>query len=116
MASKGKEVVPAQPRFKRLRKGPKGASSSIAKEAKYAPRNWIDDGRLVLELPTIKEKLHELGVGYIFGEPLECNLTLVREFYVNWDTTFGGSTKVKIRGQVVQFTHKRFNAFLGTPK
>ncbi|MCD9640075.1 hypothetical protein HAX54_025105, partial [Datura stramonium] len=31
MASKGKEVVIAQLSLKRLRKGPKGASSSVAK-------------------------------------------------------------------------------------
>lgn len=39
---------------------------------------------------------------------------LVREFYANWDTSFGESTKVKLRGQVVRFSFKSFNAFLGT--
>ncbi|MCD9644495.1 hypothetical protein HAX54_032720, partial [Datura stramonium] len=85
------------------------------KEAKYSPKNLIDEGFLTLEFPAIRYKLRELGVGYIFAEPEECNITLVREFYAKWDTSFGESTKVKIRGQVVQFTYKRFNAFLGKP-
>ncbi|MCD9638577.1 hypothetical protein HAX54_022634, partial [Datura stramonium] len=57
----------------------------------------IDEGRLALEFLTIWDKLHELGVGYIFAKPKECNLTLVREFYAKWDTLFGESTKVKTR-------------------
>ncbi|MCD7465720.1 hypothetical protein HAX54_001804, partial [Datura stramonium] len=51
------------------------------KEDKYAPKNWIDEGFLTLEFPAIRYKLHELGVGYMFAEPEECNLTLMREFY-----------------------------------
>ncbi|MCE0481848.1 hypothetical protein HAX54_039937 [Datura stramonium] len=85
------------------------------KEAKYAPENRIDEGRLALEFPTIRDKLNELGVGYIFAEPKECKLTLVRDFYTNWDISFEESSKVKIRGQVARFTYKRFNAILGTP-
>ncbi|MCD9642327.1 hypothetical protein HAX54_029038 [Datura stramonium] len=62
-------------------------------EAKYAPEHWIDEGRLAREFPSIKDKLRELGVGYIFAEIEECNFTLMREFYTNWDTSFGESTK-----------------------
>ncbi|MCD9638169.1 hypothetical protein HAX54_021943, partial [Datura stramonium] len=47
------------------------------KEAKYAPENWIDEGGLALEFPTIRDKIRELGAGYIFNEPERCNLTLV---------------------------------------
>ncbi|MCD9561197.1 hypothetical protein HAX54_020197 [Datura stramonium] len=74
----GKQVVIAQPSLKRHRKGPNGASSSIAKagptkrfrekvvephgltwfnsqkEAKYAPENWIDGGPLALEFRPSK--------------------------------------------------------------
>ncbi|MCD7469883.1 hypothetical protein HAX54_009295, partial [Datura stramonium] len=64
---------------------------------------------------AIRDKIHDFGVGYIIAEPKECNVTLVREFYANWDTSFGESTKVKIKGQLVRFTYKRFNAFLDTP-
>ncbi|MCE3049385.1 hypothetical protein HAX54_044734, partial [Datura stramonium] len=99
--SKGMETKIARKGLKRLQKGTKGASSSKAraryakffeKEAKYAPENWIDEGLLELEFAAIRDKLCELGVGYIFPKKEECNLTLVREFYANWDTSFGEST------------------------
>ncbi|MCD7455739.1 hypothetical protein HAX54_029383 [Datura stramonium] len=70
------------------------------KEANYATRNWIDEGYLALEFPAIQDKPRELVVGYIFAKPGEWNLTLVKEFYSNWDTSFRESTKVKIRGQM----------------
>ncbi|MCD7473593.1 hypothetical protein HAX54_015534, partial [Datura stramonium] len=63
------------------------------KKAKYAPENWIDEGRMALEFLYIREKIRELGVGYIFNELERCNLTLLRKFYANWDTSFGESTK-----------------------
>ncbi|MCE3052384.1 hypothetical protein HAX54_052464, partial [Datura stramonium] len=46
----------------------------IKKEDKYTPENWIDESRFVLEFPTVQDKVHELGLGYIFAEPKECNL------------------------------------------
>ncbi|MCD7451598.1 hypothetical protein HAX54_012759 [Datura stramonium] len=106
-ANKEKEVETANKSLKQLRKGTKGSSSSttmatpamrfgakvvephglkwfnVQKDAKYSPENWIDDGFLALEFPTICEKVHELGLGYVFVEPEECNLSLVREFYAN---------------------------------
>ncbi|MCE3216389.1 hypothetical protein HAX54_006325, partial [Datura stramonium] len=48
---------------------------------------------LELEFPSFRDKICELGASYIFHEPERCNLTLVREFYANWDTSFGESTK-----------------------
>ncbi|MCE3215868.1 hypothetical protein HAX54_003853, partial [Datura stramonium] len=139
MTSKGKEVFVAYPSVKRTRKGKTGASSSASKagptrkfgaktvethgltwfntqkEVKYAPKNWIDEGHLALEFLAIRDKIRELGAGYIFNESKRCNLTLLREFYANWDSLFEESTKINIRGQVVQFKAKRFNAFLETP-
>ncbi|MCE2055653.1 hypothetical protein HAX54_043098, partial [Datura stramonium] len=85
------------------------------KEEKYASENKTDEGHLALKFPAIRKKIGELGASYIFNELERCNLTLVREFYTNWDTLFENSTKVKIIGQVVQFIAKRFNAFLETP-
>ncbi|MCE3215660.1 hypothetical protein HAX54_003145, partial [Datura stramonium] len=137
-AKKRKEIEVANKDLNQLRKGTKGSSSSAKgtpvrrfrakvvephgltwfntqKEAKYAPENRIDEGILSLEFPTIRDKVRKLGLGYIFVESEECNLTLVSEFYANWDTSFGESTKVKIRGQVVHFTFKIFNAFFNTP-
>ncbi|MCE2055045.1 hypothetical protein HAX54_041830, partial [Datura stramonium] len=73
---------------------------NIQKEVKYAPENWIDKGRLALEFPTTLDKVLLLGLGYIFAEPEKCNLTLVREFYANWDTSFGEINEVKLQGLV----------------
>ncbi|MCD9639028.1 hypothetical protein HAX54_023273, partial [Datura stramonium] len=83
-------------------------------EAKYVLENWINEGRLALEFPAIRDKVRELGLGYIFVELEECNLTLVREFYANWETSFGEINKVKICGEMVRFTTKTFDAFLHT--
>ncbi|MCE0482491.1 hypothetical protein HAX54_041288, partial [Datura stramonium] len=90
MSLKRKEVVIDKPSLKRLRKGPKGASSSTTKagparrfgakavephgltwfnskkEVTYSPKILIDEGRLALEFPTICDKRRELGFGYIF--------------------------------------------------
>ncbi|MCD7451271.1 hypothetical protein HAX54_010624, partial [Datura stramonium] len=100
MSPKGKEVVVADPSLKRPQKGNKGAGSSATKggparrfeakaikphgltwfntkkESKYAPENWIYEGHLALEFLAIRDKIRELGVGYIFNEPERCNLTL----------------------------------------
>ncbi|MCE0481550.1 hypothetical protein HAX54_039373, partial [Datura stramonium] len=77
MASKGMEEVIANPSLKRLRKGTKGDSSSVAKvgHARNLEQR-IDEGHLALEFPTIRIKLHEFGLGYISTEPKECKLTL----------------------------------------
>ncbi|MCD7472020.1 hypothetical protein HAX54_012846, partial [Datura stramonium] len=79
------------------------------------PENWIDEGHLAQEFPAIRKNIHELGAGYIFNKSKRCNLTLVRKFYANWDTSFKKSIKVKIRGKVVRITAKMFNALLETP-
>ncbi|MCD7466695.1 hypothetical protein HAX54_003637 [Datura stramonium] len=86
MASKGKEVVVADPSVRRDRKGKMGASSSASKAGAQG---------------DLEQK--------------RCNVTLVREFYENWDTSFEERTKLNIRGQVVRFTAKMYNAFLETP-
>ncbi|KAH0655199.1 hypothetical protein KY285_030081 [Solanum tuberosum] len=45
----------------------------------------------------------------------DCNLTLVREFYANWNTETRFNKTVPIRGKDVKFTSKVLNLFLGTP-
>ncbi|MCD9642758.1 hypothetical protein HAX54_029702, partial [Datura stramonium] len=138
-ADKGKELVVSEKGLKWLIKETKGSKSSTVKgshvtrfgakareehgikwfnaqnKAKYAPKNLIDEGRLALEYPTICGTIRELGLGYVFVEPEECTLTLVRKFYDKWDTSFGESTKVKIKGQVVRISARSFSAFLCTP-
>ncbi|MCE3050176.1 hypothetical protein HAX54_046591, partial [Datura stramonium] len=87
MSSKGKEVVVVDPSLKMTRKGKEGASSSASK---VGPAR---KSLLALELLAIWDKIRELGVGYIFNELGRCNVTLVRKFYANWNTSFRESTK-----------------------
>ncbi|MCE2055538.1 hypothetical protein HAX54_042842 [Datura stramonium] len=91
----------------------------MQKEAKYAPENWIDEDLLTLEFPAIRDKLHQLGVEYIFAKIEECNLTLVREFYENWDTSLrehqiedkGSGRAVHLQKAVAQF-YSRSSSFM----
>ncbi|MCE3215051.1 hypothetical protein HAX54_000616, partial [Datura stramonium] len=97
--SKGKEIEVAGKNLKWLRKGTKESSSSSTKGAlarMFGERAVETHG---LSWSKIQKEVHELGLGYIFVEPVEYNLTLVREFYANWETSFGEITKVKIWGQ-----------------
>ncbi|MCD7464852.1 hypothetical protein HAX54_053510, partial [Datura stramonium] len=63
------------------------------KESMNALESLIDEDLLELEFLAIPDKIRELGAGHIFNEPERCNLTLVRKFYTNWDTSFRESTK-----------------------
>ncbi|MCE3051964.1 hypothetical protein HAX54_051256 [Datura stramonium] len=102
-ADKEKEVEITNKGLKRLCKGTKGSSSL---STKGTPSRRF--GAKAMEP-------HGLKWFQAQKEPEECNLTLVREFNANWDTSFGERTKVKIWGPVVHFTTKTFNVFLGTP-
>ncbi|MCD7452524.1 hypothetical protein HAX54_017279, partial [Datura stramonium] len=53
----------------------------------------IDEGHLAIEFSAILDKIRELGAGFIFNESERCNFTLAREFYANWDTSFGERNK-----------------------
>ncbi|MCD9638943.1 hypothetical protein HAX54_023166, partial [Datura stramonium] len=68
-------------------------------EAKYYSENWIDEGKLAMEFPTIRDSVFCLGLGFMFSKLSKCNLTLVREFYANWNATHGSSTRVDVKGQ-----------------
>ncbi|MCE2056173.1 hypothetical protein HAX54_044149, partial [Datura stramonium] len=83
--NKGKEVVVTNKGLKWLIKGTKGSKSlaikspparrfeakvvqeyglkwfNSQKEAKYAPKNWIDEEHFALEFPNIHETIRELG-------------------------------------------------------
>ncbi|MCD9644813.1 hypothetical protein HAX54_033262, partial [Datura stramonium] len=81
-------------RFRAKEVEPHGLTSfNTKKEANYEPENWKYEGRFALELLAIRNKIRQLGADYIFNEPERLNLTLAREFYANWDTSFGKSTK-----------------------
>ncbi|MCD7464279.1 hypothetical protein HAX54_052397, partial [Datura stramonium] len=107
-AEKGKEVAIASKGLKRLRR--KVASSSSAQKAPPARRF----GAKVVEEHGLKWFTAQKEAKYVFSKPEECNLTSMREFYANWNTSYEKSTKVKVQGHVVHFTTRYFNAFLGT--
>ncbi|MCD9639026.1 hypothetical protein HAX54_023270, partial [Datura stramonium] len=78
--SNGMEIEVVGKGLKRLQKGTKGASSSKSKAslAKHFEVQEVEPHRLSwLNTQTeAKDKLRDLGVGYLFAEPEECNLTL----------------------------------------
>ncbi|MCD9644868.1 hypothetical protein HAX54_033381 [Datura stramonium] len=82
------------------------------KETKYFPEEQIARELLTQEFPRIVHWIDTVGLNFIFEEPRECNLHLIREFYANWNPTLRSLT-VKIRGQVVTFEPHHLNAILG---
>ncbi|KAH0679319.1 hypothetical protein KY284_020404 [Solanum tuberosum] len=75
---------------------------------------FVNEVRLQSQYPDIHRTVDELGLRFIFDNPGDCNLTLVREFYANWLT----ETKYKIvpvRGEDVKFSAHILNELLGTP-
>jgi hypothetical protein len=85
------------------------------KEAKYMGDEYVNEGRLQAEFPRIHEMVYNLGLQFIFEDQGECNLTLVREFYANWNTEQSNSNKVEVRGKTIRFTTRALNEFLGSP-
>ncbi|KAG5605589.1 hypothetical protein H5410_027081 [Solanum commersonii] len=55
-------------------------------ESKYLGDEYVDQGRLRQEFPHIHTQIHALGLQYVFVDQGECNLSLVCEFYANWNT------------------------------
>uniref|UniRef100_M1DUH5 Putative plant transposon protein domain-containing protein n=1 Tax=Solanum tuberosum TaxID=4113 RepID=M1DUH5_SOLTU len=84
-------------------------------ESKYLGDEYVDEGRLRQEFPHIHTQIHALGLQYVFVDQGECNLSLVREFYVNWNTHHIKLNQGLIRDSRVRFTLEALNEFLGTP-
>ncbi|KAG5581212.1 hypothetical protein H5410_051839 [Solanum commersonii] len=87
---------------------------SCQQEAKYMGEEFMNEVRLQSQFPAIYHTVIQLGLRFIFHNPGDCNLTLVREFYANWLT----ETKYKIvpvRGKDVKFSARILNELLGTP-
>ncbi|KAH0712429.1 hypothetical protein KY289_008388 [Solanum tuberosum] len=82
--------APAVPRGQTQRYGAKAVTSEGKKwykshtEAKYFSDVILDDVNLEREFPHIRRRLQELHMGFIFQDPSECNISVVREFYANW--------------------------------
>ncbi|KAH0761031.1 hypothetical protein KY290_017104 [Solanum tuberosum] len=82
-------------------------------EAKYFSDVILDDVNLEREFPHIRRRLQELHMGFIFQDPSECNISVVREFYANWKPD-ARSHFVTVRGVEVQLTPSAINQLLGT--
>uniref|UniRef100_M1D8Y2 Putative plant transposon protein domain-containing protein n=1 Tax=Solanum tuberosum TaxID=4113 RepID=M1D8Y2_SOLTU len=83
-------------------------------EAKYMGDEFVNEVRLQSQFPVIYQTVLDLGLSFIFDNPGDCNLMLVREFYANWLT----ETKYKnvpVRGKDVKFSARNLNELLGTP-
>lgn len=52
-------------------------------EIEYAPGEFINKESLQRELPSIVRRLEELHMNFLFEQPTQCNLYLIREFYAN---------------------------------
>ncbi|KAH0730166.1 hypothetical protein KY289_001354 [Solanum tuberosum] len=84
-------------------------------ESKYLGDEYVDEGRLRQEFPHIHAQVHALGLQYVFVNQSEFNLSLVREFYANWNTHRVELNQGLIRDSRVRFPVEALNEFLGTP-
>ncbi|KAH0636011.1 hypothetical protein KY285_035712 [Solanum tuberosum] len=69
---------------------------------------------LAHEFPHILRLIRELGMDFIFAEPKDCNLHMVREFYANWEPE-ARSHYVTVQGRNVLITPSSINDILGSP-
>uniref|UniRef100_M1DBM0 Putative plant transposon protein domain-containing protein n=1 Tax=Solanum tuberosum TaxID=4113 RepID=M1DBM0_SOLTU len=75
---------------------------------------FMNEVRLQSEFPVIYHTVIGLGLRFIFDNPGDCNLMLVREFYANWLTETKYKT-VSVEGKDVKFSTRILNELLGTP-
>ncbi|KAG5580086.1 hypothetical protein H5410_050713 [Solanum commersonii] len=75
---------------------------------------FVNEVWLQSQFLDIFQTFNELGLRFIFENPGDCNLTLVREFYANWITETKYIT-VLVRGKDVKFSARILNESLGTP-
>ncbi|KAG5581986.1 hypothetical protein H5410_052613, partial [Solanum commersonii] len=89
-------------------------SFECQREAKYMGDEFVNEVRLQSQFPDINRVVHKLGLRFIFDNPGDCNLTLVREFYANWLTEMKYKI-VFVREKDVKFYARILNELLGTP-
>ncbi|KAG5576062.1 hypothetical protein H5410_056196 [Solanum commersonii] len=82
-------------------------------ETTYFSDACINRDSLAWEFPRILRQIQELHMEFIFVEPRECKLHMVREFYANWATK-SRSHFVKVRGLDVPLTPVVINDKVGT--
>ncbi|KAH0686462.1 hypothetical protein KY284_017015 [Solanum tuberosum] len=102
------------------RPGKKVATSSNRKRVRSGnvpPAPALPRGQTSLahEFPQIRRQIRELCMEFIFADPDECNLHMVRKFYSNW-TPEAQSHYVTVHGKNVPITPTYINDILGTPE
>ncbi|KAG5581284.1 hypothetical protein H5410_051911 [Solanum commersonii] len=70
---------------------------------------------LARAFPQILRRIRVLGMEFLFVDPAECNLHMVREFYANWALK-ARSHYVMVQGRNVPITPISINDILGTPQ
>ena len=81
----------------------------------YIPELFIDRASLLRECPSMVRRIEAINMNFIFHQPTECNLHLVREFYANWEPS-DPDHELKICGKVIRFTAADINELLGIPE
>ncbi|PHT27520.1 hypothetical protein CQW23_32874 [Capsicum baccatum] len=81
--------------------------------AKYILEAYIDRDSLMRECPSMIWRIEALNMNFIFHQPTECNLHLVREFYANWDPNHPKHL-LKVHWKVIRFTTADVNELLGS--
>ncbi|KAH0679451.1 hypothetical protein KY284_020536 [Solanum tuberosum] len=94
---------------------PFGRTSSARRPHRYMFDEYVDEGQLLEEFPHIHAQVRALGLHYIFVDQGKCNLSLVREFYVNWNTHHVRWNQGLICNNRVQFSVEALNEFLAAP-
>ncbi|MCD7458307.1 hypothetical protein HAX54_037835 [Datura stramonium] len=59
------------------------------KESKYSHELFVDRTSLASEFARVIDILQSLGLNFVFNDPSECNLNMMREFFVNLDPKEG---------------------------
>ncbi|MCE3049472.1 hypothetical protein HAX54_044935 [Datura stramonium] len=62
-----------------------------------------------------EDRLHTLGLGFVFDAAGDCILNMVRELLASWEPK-ERTNQVKIRGKIINFSPIALNRLLGTPK
>ncbi|KAF3629434.1 hypothetical protein FXO38_05422 [Capsicum annuum] len=61
------------------------------------------------------QRIKAININFIFHEPTESNLHLIREFYANWDPN-NPDHELKVCGKLIHFTAANINELLGIPE
>ncbi|PHU17445.1 hypothetical protein BC332_13140 [Capsicum chinense] len=81
-------------------------------DAKYILEVYIDRAILMRECMSMVQRIEDINMNFIFHQPTECNLHLVREFYSNWDPSHPEHL-LKGRRKMIRFTAADINDLLG---